>query len=141
MKIINKKLLEEAKLELDETFNGDFADLLGRTLFRFQKSNDNSELILYFDNFIAYKMLHHQDCCESVLIEDINGDLNGLIGSPILMAEKSTSNQIDSELYESALWTFYKLATIKGYVTIRWLGTSNGYYSEGVDLEKYKIII
>lgn len=82
----------------------------------------------------SYRLEHMQDCCESVWLEDVAGDLDDLVGSPIVMAEESTERDATSDGVESATWTFYKLGTAKGYVTLRWCGTSNGYYSEGVDV-------
>ena len=75
-----------------------------------------------------YELTHHQDCCEHVYIESIVGNLQDLVGHPITMAERVTQTD-DSGNNESATWTFLKFATIKGYVDIRFHGSSNGYYS------------
>jgi hypothetical protein len=108
--------------------------LLGKILVKIDKKKDE-QIIFEEDNGNKYIMYHRQDCCEGVNIESIDGDLQDLIGSPILLAEEVSSHE--NSYYESITWTFYKLATVKGYVTIRWFGSSNGYYSESVDFEEY----
>jgi len=107
----------------------------------FRKTLTNIEVVgaeeIYFTTTEGkkYKMYHSQDCCEGVYIEDICGDIEDLIGQPLIIAREATSQDFKGRKkdYDSVTWTFYHLATAKGYVTIRWNGSSNGYYSEGVN--------
>ena len=109
--------------------------LKGKTLSSLK--NEGDELIFTTTDGETYRMYHEQDCCEHVRIEDIIGNLEDLVGSEILIAEEvEGESPADFEAYESYTWTFYKFATRKGYVDLRWLGESNGYYSEGVSFIK-----
>lgn len=109
------------------------SELKGKWLTEIKDSGDN-ELYFYTSEGNVYKMYHEQDCCEEVHLEEIIGDLGDLIGSPILMAEEVTNSNRNDDCDWSETWTFYKLATVKGYVTLRWYGSSNGFYSESVDI-------
>ena len=110
-----------------------FEDLIGRTLYRV--TEDGSELVLYLSETNYVRFYHQQDCCESVYIEDICGDLEDLVGAPLLEAEEVSNYEGEDTGDESFTWTFYKFATRKGFVTVRWYGSSNGYYSEGVSVD------
>lgn len=109
-------------------------DMLDKTFTEVR--SDGYELI--FENSKErFTFYHKQDCCENVYIESITGDLTDLENSPILVAEEATSDRATDQYddYESRTWTFYKFATRNGYVDVRFLGTSNGYYSESVSLK------
>lgn len=115
-----------------------FETLKGKVL----KSVVVAEDIITFvtDNNEVYTLYHDQDCCEYVTVDTVTGDTNDLIGNPILLAEEVSNHDAipgqQTDEYNSFTWTFYKLATIKGYVDIRWYGESNGYYSESVTFAK-----
>jgi hypothetical protein len=122
--------------------------LIGKTLTHVERIGDE-EIIFTTIEGDRYRMFHHHDCCESVTITEIAGDLQGLVGFPIHVAEERSEHAEGKPLYddngmctnpkenfESRTWTFYVLANLRGYVDIRWTGDSNGYYSESVDFEK-----
>lgn len=106
-----------------------FGDLRGRTLVSI--SHDDERVVFETDRGERCELLHEQDCCESVWLEDVTGNVELLLNAPLRLAE--VVSQDNPEASESGTWTFYKLATTRGYVTFRFCGESNGYYSESVD--------
>jgi hypothetical protein len=116
----------------------DFSELIGKTLTEVKASDDQIDFTC--SDGSEYRQFHDQDCCENVSVDDVTGDWADVIGSPIIVATEA-SNSDDppkGEYAESYTWTFYKLDTAKGGVTVRWYGSSNGYYSERVSFERLR---
>lgn len=136
-----------------------FSVLEGKTIVSIHVSEEKDTITFVCSDGTEWMLHHHQDCCESVVIDDICGDLEDLLHTPILLAEGVSDKDhpytgphgdalLKAKLHqgakapdrecipESETWTFYKLRTIKGSVDIRWHGSSNGYYSEAVSFDK-----
>lgn len=111
----------------------DFSILVGLTLTGVDKISD-AEIRFTVEDGRTFALHHFQGCCESVVIEDIDGPLSDLKG--VVTQADESSNKDDSGAHESATWTFYRISTAGGSVAIRWCGTSNGYYSETVDFSE-----
>ena len=92
-----------------------------------------------------FRFYHDQDCCESVEVHDVKGEPSDLIGTPILSvveeihpSEYWPADVPKPEYSESTTWTVFTFTTAKGTVVMRWLGESNGYYSESVSFTEIK---
>lgn len=119
--------------------------LIGLTPAAIEVTED--EIKMAFTNGALARWYHSQDCCETVTIDDVNGDWNDLIGHPLLVSEERSCQKGEEGVPptregpeswsddESYTWTFYAFRSIGGSVDVRWYGSSNGYYSEGVDFE------
>jgi hypothetical protein len=122
-----------------------FSDLLGERIISIEGEVGSDVITFVVDRGWCnhYQLYHDQDCCESVTVEDIVGDLQALVGNVIVMVseEINVAKPARKSEYgyepESYTWTFYKLADDTGsYVTIRWFGESNGYHSERVSFAR-----
>lgn len=109
------------------------SELVGKTLS--SVVGDKYSINFTTEDGTRYEMYHDQDCCECVYIENICGELKDLEGSPLTMAEEAKDVDLpplENDGDYSFTWTVYTFATVKGQVTVRWYGSSNGYYSESV---------
>jgi hypothetical protein len=114
-----------------------FTEMIGRTCMMLDGKEGSEKLKFSMRDGSVFRFWYEHDRCASCSIVEVIGDLNDLVGEPLLEAEvisrKDHPEPVDEE---SFTWTFYKFRTSKGAVTVRWLGTSNGYYSESVSFEQ-----
>lgn len=108
----------------------EFSDMVGKTLESID-SSDSERVYFHFADGTAWSSVHMSDCCESVAVDRIEGDVADVIGMPVLEAEEAHDNESDPpEHPDSWTWTRQRIRTENGEITIVWLGESNGYYGE-----------
>ena len=108
----------------------EFSELTGKTLVKIE-TTDYERIIFVDDTDTAYASCHQQDCCESVSVQEVIGNLDDVLNSPILEASETfDTTEKPPEHPDSWTRTYQRLRTAKGEVTFHWLGESNGYYSE-----------
>ncbi len=123
----------------------DAVALKGKLIVSITGKPGDDEVILECLDGSQYRMFHDQDCCESVSLFSITGDCTGF---PLTTARERVSKDPPSDLSkediialvlnESYTWTTYTLGHKRGTCVIRWLGTSNGYYSEHVQIDQIR---
>jgi len=119
----------------------DVVSMAGVTLTDVVVDRRSNAVLFVADDGRAWIMVYGDDY-GSAAIEDVVGDPADLIGVPLLGVEESTSDDPppDADRYDSYTWTFYRFATVKGDMDLRWLGSSNGYYSEEASLFPVKAL-
>ena len=65
-----------------------FQEMIGQVMESVSGGVGGDRMVFEAANGRKFEFFHEQDCCEDVHIEDIIGDVNDLIGVPILEAEQ-----------------------------------------------------
>jgi hypothetical protein len=90
---------------------------------------DGRDVDLSFEDGSSMRFYSVQDCCNEMYIEDGADDVPSLVGEVVTICEAVQGAAPEgvevrcAQEYEE--WTFLKI----NHVTLRWFGTSNGYYA------------
>lgn len=111
-------------------------ELLHKTITDIKINKDEVHITLKDSKYV---LRHIQDCCENVVIYDVIGNPEDLLNTPLIMVQESVDSEwpedvAKPEYVDSYTWSLYRFLTINGGLNIRWLGESNGYYSETVSI-------
>lgn len=109
-------------------------ELIGKTIVAFRFAV--AEVIIDTKDGTRFCLYHKQDCCESVVLQELVGDIKTLLNEVVLEATQTFETPEDSEEHESVTLTDFTIRTAKGTVVLHWIGKSNGYHSETVEITK-----
>ena len=127
------ELIPYRSVEYSQAINID--QIKGMTITAVAYKESSESLFIHLNSHVL-EMVHHQDCCETVYLADVVGSFEDLIGYPLLEVSESTVNTNSADMSSTA--SYYNFKTVKASVQLRWVGESNGYYSETVDCYLYK---
>lgn len=116
----------------------EIVSLVGEVLTHIDTDEKNEQIMLTTASGRVIKIYHDQDCCEQVQIETTEGDWHSLIGKVIIEAEREEikEGEPEPECAESWTRTNFTFRVDDATVISRWIGESNGYYSESVDIHE-----
>lgn len=99
---------------------------------REQQSIEEGAVIFKNDNITVF-FTHDQDCCECVQFESIDIPFEELQGHKILSAKCRTTIRETDDGDNRDTWYIFDVEGV-GTATMRWSGSSNGWYSTMVDV-------
>lgn len=114
--------------------------MIGQTINEVSGMHEGSQLVTIKSVEGGTLTLSDPGEYSTVEIAQVDGDPLDLLGLPLLMCEEVSNDEPEATEEQqfnsdSFTWTFIKFATPAGYVTLRWYGSSNGYYSERPSIE------
>ena len=122
-------------IELIRRRHVEFSDLVGEVLDAVDIDREENQILLTTRSGRKFLVYHEQDCCETVAISDQDGNFDNLIGKPLIEARDFAVDTGESESdYDSQTTTTLVFRVDDQTVVSRWIGDSNGYYSESVDI-------
>ena len=126
------ELIPYRSVEYSQAINID--QIKGMTITAVVYKEVNESLLIHLNTHVL-EMIHHQECCETVYLADVVGSFEDLIGYPLLEVSESFVDIATEDSSSTA--SYYNFKTVKASVQLRWVGESNGYYSETVDCYLY----
>ena len=124
----------------DKTVNE--SEMVGETVEFVDVDETKNQIVITTQSGRQFRIYHDQYCCEQVEIaesQDGDGQLVTLVGKKIEGVEVELEEDVDPPPFEDCdSWTRTKISfrTNSETVISRWIGTSNGYYSESITINE-----